>query len=83
MVVIKNRRRHRPFTETKLYPDLTLRTTRGAGQLKSSKPGRVIRVGQVLQRYAEGADEGFGSIAGLGVEDLEGEMRLLWREKKR
>lgn len=75
MVVIRNHWRRwrwwqRALTETELYPDLTLRTTRWAGQLKRSNSGRVIWVREFLQGQPEGADEWFGGFTGLRVEYL-------------
>jgi len=66
-------RRQRAFTNGELYADLALGTTRGPGELKFSDPVLVVWAFQVLERDAEGADQGLGCLGGLRVEDLEGE----------
>lgn len=65
--------RQRAFTNGELYMDLALGATRWAGELEFSDPVLVVWAFQVLEREAEGADQGFGCLGGLGVEDLEGE----------
>lgn len=48
--------RERSFTEGELYANLTLRTARRADELESADSGRVIRVGQVLERDPKGTN---------------------------
>lgn len=72
------------FTETKLYSDLPLRTTRRTCELERSDPGRVIFVAiEVPERDTESSDQGLGCLGGFGVEDLECEERVLEREAER
>ncbi|PON69064.1 hypothetical protein PanWU01x14_090890 [Parasponia andersonii] len=70
-------RREGAFADGELYTDLPLGTARGAGEDEGADSGRVGRVGQVLERDAEGTDQGLGGLGGLGVEDLEGEERVV------
>lgn len=70
---------HDPFFNREFQPNLPLRPTRRASELKSSEFQRVIRVSrvkQVFNRKPENPNQRFGRFERFRVEDLKSENRI-------
>lgn len=57
--------------------DLTLRATGGASEGEFAEARGIVEVVEVCEGETEGGDEGFGSVGGFGMEDLEGEAGVV------
>lgn len=72
----------RAFADGEPDADLALGAAGGAAELEGAEAGGIVRVNQVLESESEGSDKGFGDLGGFGVEDFEGEERVLERKRE-